>query len=164
MTVKTSNTNMPDRLDLKILEILQKNGRITNKELATRVNLSSSACHQRLQRLIDDGWLLGFNGQINIKKLCEPVECITTIKLNNHSNDTFRYLENRFAELPEALEAFTVSGTCDFIVWFACSRMSRYVELTDSLIEECSEIVNINTHVVLKQSKVFQGYPLDELL
>ena len=42
--------------------------------------------------------------------------------------------------------------------------MSRYVELTDSLIEECSEIVNINTHVVLKQSKVFQGYPLDELL
>ena len=88
--MKTSN--LPDRLDLKILEILQKNGRITNKELAVRVNLSSSACHQRLQRLIDDGWILGFNGQINIKKLCEPVECITTIKLNNHSNDTFRFL------------------------------------------------------------------------
>ena len=156
--------NSLDRLDLKMLQALQANGRMTNKELADQVNLSASACHQRLQRLLDDGWILGFTGQINIQRLCEPVQCIATISLNNHAPDTFRFLENRIDAVPEALEAYTVSGSCDFIVHFACSQMSRYMSLTNALIQDCPEISNIHTHVVLKQTKSFKGYPLDELL
>lgn len=164
MKPNSTATTTLDRLDFRMLEILQKHGRITNKDLAEKINLSPSACHQRLQRLVDEEWVLGFHGLVNVKKLCEPVECITTVSLNSHSNETFRFLETRFNEMPEVLEAFTVSGNCDFIVWFACSKMSRYVAITDALIEECPEISIINTHVVLKQSKSFNGYPLDELL
>jgi len=153
-----------DRLDLKMLEAIQENGRITNKELADQVNLSASACHQRLQRLMDEGWILGFTGQINVQRLCEPVQCITTISLNNHAPDTFRLLERRINSIPEALEAFTVSGNCDLIVHFACSQMSRYMSLTNDLIQDCPEICNIQTYVVLKQTKSFSGYPLEELL
>ncbi|NIB41383.1 Lrp/AsnC family transcriptional regulator [Pseudomaricurvus alkylphenolicus] len=153
-----------DRLDLKILQTLQDNGRMTNKELAEQVNLSASACHQRLQKLQDDGWLMGFMGMVNIERLCAPVQCIATISLGTHAPDAFRFLEKRVEAMPEALEAFTVSGGCDFIVRFACTHMSHYMTLTNSLIQECPEISNVVTHVIMKQSKVFSGYPIKELL
>lgn len=152
-----------DRLDLKILQTLQDNGRMTNKELAEVVNLSPSACHQRLQRLIDDEWLTGFRGVVDIERLCAPVQCIATISLGAHAPDVFQRLEQQVAAMPEVLEAFTVSGGCDFILRFACSHMPRYMALTDTLIQECPEIANISTHVIMKQSKQFGGYPIKEI-
>ncbi len=160
----SSHAHSLDRLDLKILQTLQDDGRMTNKELADQVNLSPSACHQRLQKLIDDDWLQGFMGKVNIERLCAPVQCIATISLGTHAPDAFRFLEKRVDAMPEALEAFTVSGGCDFIVRFACTHMSGYMSLTNSLIQECPEISNIVTHVIMKHSKVFSGYPVNELL
>lgn len=152
-----------DRLDLRILETLQSDGRITNKELADKVNLSASACHQRLQRLIADGWVLGFTGRINIERLCAPVQCIATVSVSKHSPDTFHSLERYVAQLPEALEAYTVSGSCDFIIRFACPHMSHYVNVTDALIKHCPDVGNISTHVIMKHSKEFSGYPMKAL-
>ncbi|MGH1373112.1 MAG: Lrp/AsnC family transcriptional regulator [Cellvibrionaceae bacterium] len=160
----TSTSQPLDRLDLKILQTLQDKGRMTNKELADHVSLSPSACHQRLQKLIDEDWLQGFMGRVNIERLCAPVQCIATISLGTHAPDAFRFLEKRVEAMPEALEAYTVSGGCDFIVRFACTHMSRYMTLTNSLIQECPEISNIVTHVIMKHSKSFSGYPINELL
>ena len=64
---------------------------------------------------------------------------------------------------PEVLEAYTVSGASDFIIRFACASMTRYIELTDELIRECPSISNISTHVVMRQSKRFNGFPLRAL-
>lgn len=153
-----------DRTDLRILGALQSDGRITNKDLADKVALSPSACHQRLQRLISEGWIEGFAGHINIERLCAPVQCIATVSLNNHSPDAFRFLERRVLALPEALEAYTVSGNCDFVIRFACTQMSQYMMLANALINECPEITNISTHVIMKHSKVFKGYPIKELI
>lgn len=153
-----------DRIDLKILQKLQEDGRITNKELAEQINLSPSACHQRTQRLISERWVEGFVGNINIDKLCAPVQCIATISLNSHAPANFQFLERRIAALPEALEAYTVSGNCDFIVRFACAQMSRYMLITNALLNDCQEISNISTHVVMKASKRFCGYPIKQLL
>lgn len=149
-----------DRLDLRILETLQADGRITNRDLAERVNLSASACHQRVQRLVKQGWLQGFLGLINIERLCAPVNSIASLSLSNHSPDVFNKLEQIVDAMPEALEAYTVSGESDFIIRFACSTMARYLELTDQLIRECPEVTNISTHIVMRESKRFRGYPL----
>ncbi len=153
-----------DRLDLRILNVIQTDGRITNKELADKVNLSASACHQRLQKLIDQGWVSQFMALIDVERLCAPVQCIATISLNTHAPDSFKCLEARVAAMPEALEAYTVSGASDFIVRFVCEQMTRYMQLTDELICECPEITNISTHVVMRQSKSFQGFPLKNLM
>lgn len=153
-----------DRLDLRILETLQAEGRMTNKELAEHVNLSPSACHQRLQRLINDEWLSGFTGRVNIERLCAPVQCIAAVTLGTHSPDAFNLLERRVASLPEALEAYTVSGNCDFIIRFACTHMTKYMAITSALIENCPEISNISTYVIMKQSKAFTGFPMKELM
>ncbi|MFL0797047.1 MAG: Lrp/AsnC family transcriptional regulator [Cellvibrionaceae bacterium] len=162
--MSASDESVLDRLDLRILDVIQTDGRITNKELADQVGLSPSACHQRLQKLIDQGWIKQFMGDIDIERLCAPVQCISTISLNTHAPDSFKLLEARVAAMPEALEAYTVSGGSDFIIRFVCEQMTRYMELTDELIRECPEIGNISTHVVMKQSKKFQGFPIKKLL
>ena len=153
-----------DRTDLRILQQLQQYGRISNKELAESVHLSASACHERTQRLLESGWIIGFQCQVDIERLCEPVMCIATISLNDHAPERFRFLEQCIQNMPEAISAYTVSGSCDLIVHFACRQMSRYMNLTNDLIQTVPEIGHINTHVVLKQSKPFSGYPLEELL
>ncbi len=153
-----------DRLDLRMLQILQSEGRITNKELADKVNLSSSACHQRLQKLIDDGWIDNFLAVIDIDRLCAPVQCIATITMKDHAPDAFNSLEKIVNEMPEVLEAYTVSGGCDYIARFACSHMRRYMDLTNDLIQACPQITNISTHVILRHSKRFSGYPIQEII
>lgn len=149
-----------DRIDIRILSTLQGNGRISNKDLAEQVNLSTSACHQRLQRLMDEDWLLGIQGVVNIDKLAAPVQCLATISMSCHAPESFALVEKQLERMPEVLEAYTVSGGCDFIVRFACAQMSRYMDLTNELIHYCPDIGHINTHVVLKQSKRFQGFTL----
>ncbi|WP_101760050.1 Lrp/AsnC family transcriptional regulator [Oceanicoccus sp. KOV_DT_Chl] len=152
-----------DRTDLRILDTVQRDGRITNRELAETVSLSPSACHQRLQRLIEKGWINSFHGDINVDRLCSPMQCIAAISMATHSPDSFRQLEARVDHMPEVLEAYTVSGASDFIIRFACPSMTRYIELTDELIRECPAISNISTHVVMRQSKRFSGFPLRAL-
>lgn len=152
-----------DRTDLRILDTVQRDGRITNRELAETVSLSPSACHQRLQRLIENGWITSFHGSINVDRLCSPLQCIATFSMSSHSADSFRQLECNVNKMPEVLEAYTVSGASDFIIRFACASMTRYIELTDELIRECPSISNISTHVVMRQSKRFNGFPLREL-
>lgn len=153
-----------DRLDLKILQTLQDNGRITNKELADKVNLSTSACHQRLQKLIDDGWVKDFLCMVDVDRLCAPVHCIATVVMKDHAPQAFKTLEQYINTIPEVLEAYTVSGSCDFIVRFACSQMSQYMSLTNDMIQACPQISNISTHVILKESKSFQGYPIIDMM
>jgi len=153
-----------DRLDLKILHFIQSRGRLANKELAELVNLSPSACHQRFQRLQNEGWIKSFSAEVDVERLCSPVQAIATLALSNHSPDTFRVLESLVEAMPEALEAYTVSGSFDFIIRFACPSMARYMALTSSLINDCPEIANISTHVIMKQNKRFTGFPLSELI
>jgi DNA-binding Lrp family transcriptional regulator len=153
-----------DRLDLKILHFIQTRGRLANKELAELVNLSPSACHQRFQRLQNDGWIKSFSAEVDIERLCAPVQAIATLALSNHSPETFNVLEGLVESMPEALEAYTVSGSFDFIIRFACPNMSRYMALTSSLIKDCPAISNISTHVILKQNKRFSGFPINHLV
>jgi DNA-binding Lrp family transcriptional regulator len=157
------NTEL-DRLDLRILHALQTDGRITNRELAELVNLSPSACHQRLQKLLDDGWVRGFNAVVDIDRLCAPVQCIANLVLGTHAPNGFRDIEQHITDMPEALEAYTVSGASDFIIHFACANMSRYLELTDQLLRDCPAITNISTHIIMRKNKQFRGFPLKELL
>jgi Lrp/AsnC family leucine-responsive transcriptional regulator len=152
-----------DRLDLKILQIIQSRGRLANKELAELVNLSPSACHQRFQRLQQEGWIQGFRADVDVERLCAPVQAIATLALSNHSPETFHILETLVESMPEALEAFTVSGSFDFIIRFACPNMARYMSLTSSLIKDCPAIANVSTHVIMRENKRFKGFPISQL-
>jgi len=153
-----------DRIDLKILSILQNNARITNHDLSGEVNLSPSSCLQRVRRLEDEGYLESYRAVINLNKICRTVTVLLTVSLNDHSNVNFKAFEKLVDDFPEIVECYTVSGNFDYFLRVVCPDMDHYLELNDQLITSMEGVANINSHVVLATSKNFKGYALEKLV
>lgn len=153
-----------DRIDLKILQHLQKAGRITNQNLAEKVNLSPSSCLHRVRRLEEAKIILSYQANLRLSSLCRSITCIATVTLSNHTQEDFLAFEKLTVDLPEVVESHTVSGGFDFFLKVVAGDMAAYLELTNKLIQGMSCGVNINTHVVMKEIKAFRGYPIERLI
>ncbi len=153
-----------DRIDLKILSILQNNARITNHDLSSEVNLSPSSCLQRVRRLEDEGYLESYMAVINLNKICRTVTVLLTVSLHDHTNTNFKTFEKVINDFPEIVECYTVSGNFDYFLRIVCPDMDRYLELNDKLIDCMEGVANISSHVALATTKTFKGYALDQLV
>lgn len=153
-----------DRLDLKILSTLQKQGRITNQNLAEIVSLSPSSCLHRVRRLEEVGIISSYQANLRLSSLCRSISCIVTLTLAHHTQDDFTTVEQWLTDCPEVVEAHTVSGSFDFFLRVVATDMDDYLAWTDRMIESLPETININTHVVMKEVKAFRGYPLQKLI
>jgi len=153
-----------DKLDLKILSILQNNARITNHDLSSKVNLSPSSCLQRVRRLEDEGYLESYMAMINLNKICRTVTVLLTVSLHDHTNTNFKTFEKVINDFPEIVECYTVSGNFDYFLRIVCPDMDRYLELNDQLIECMEGVANISSHVALATTKSFKGYALENLV
>ncbi len=142
-----------DRTDIKILETLQKQARITNQDLANTVNLSPSSCLQRVRRLEQNQVLLSYHARVNLPAICRHLVCIATVSLRNHSLQDFRDFEQLVDTMPEIIECYTVSGEFDFFLKILCPDMQRYLEINEALLSSLDHSVYINTHIVMNQNK-----------
>lgn len=152
-----------DRLDLRILEILQQDGRITNQKLAEKVNLSPSSCLQRVRRLEQEGVIGSYHAHLNLDRIARHIMCLATVSLKNHTQDEFNAFESLIKTIPEVVECYTVSGESDFMLRVICPDMNRYVEINDQLVANSSYQVTINSYVVMKENKAFSGVKLKTL-
>jgi DNA-binding Lrp family transcriptional regulator len=153
-----------DNIDLKILSIMQENARITNHDLAGRVNLSPSSCLQRVRRLEDEKFLESYMAKVDIDKICRTVTVLVTVSMHDHTGANFKAFEEAIKEFPEIVECFTVSGNFDYFLRIVCPDMGRYLELNDELIARIEGVANMSSHVTLAHTKVFSGYPIDILV
>jgi len=152
-----------DRIDQKILQILQHQGRITNQKLADQVSLSPSSCLQRVRRLETSGVIESYHARVNLTRVARHIICIATVSLRNHTQDEFTAFEALVEAIPEVVECFTVSGESDFLMRIICPDMNRYVEINDQLVASNSYQVTINSYVVMKENKPFRGIDLKTL-
>lgn len=153
-----------DKINRKILSILQAEARITNQQLAERVGLSPSSCLNRVRKLEQEGFIGPFLSVLDLRALCRSVTVIATVSLKDQSTDAFRSFQNEVNQIPEVVECYTVSGAYDMFIRVVAPDMVRYNEINDRLLDVIPGMVNISSHVVLTESKPFRGYPLDELL
>ena len=153
-----------DRIDLKILAVLQSEARITNHALAERVGLSPSPCLQRVRKLEAAGLLGPYLSRIDLDRVCRNVTVIASITLKSHEHEDFERFEAAVAKLAEVVEAFKVRGSFDYFLRFVCPDMARYHALSESLLTDGPGIAQISSHVVLDRTKEFQGYSLERLL
>ncbi|WP_316857934.1 Lrp/AsnC family transcriptional regulator [uncultured Cohaesibacter sp.] len=153
-----------DRIDLHILDELQKNARITNKALSEIVGLSPSPCLQRVKRLEDIGLISGYLGLINLEALCRHVTVMATITIRDHDHSIFSTFEKAIAELPDVVECLKLSGSFDYLVRFVCTDIQRYHAVTEDLLVQVGGKMQIASHVVLDQTKEYHGVDLDGLV
>ncbi|MDI3323359.1 Lrp/AsnC family transcriptional regulator [Pontibacterium granulatum] len=153
-----------DKINRKILSILQQDARITNQDLAERVNLSPSSCLNRVRKLEQQGLIGPYLGVVDLATLCRSVTVIATVSLKDQSTDAFRAFQQAAQDIPEVVECYIVSGTFDIFLRIVAPDMNRYNEINDRLLDLQPGKVNISSHVVLSTGKPFRGYPLDQLI
>jgi Lrp/AsnC family leucine-responsive transcriptional regulator len=105
-----------DATDRRILAALQKEGRITNAELSERVNLSPSACHRRVQRLEEDGFIAGYVALVDARKLGKPTTVYVEITLESQAEDLLDAFEREVARVPDILECHLMAGSADYLL------------------------------------------------
>ena len=139
-----------DRIDLKILAELQKNGRATNAALAETVGLSQSPCLQRVKRLEAAGYITGYGAHLDIAKLTSAIIVFTEITLKDHRRQDFVTFESRILEFPEVLECHLVSGGYDYLLKFTAASVADYQELIERVLEADIGIEKYFSYIVIK--------------
>lgn len=152
-----------DRIDIKILHQLQKNGRITNVELAELVNLSPSPCLMRVKKLQAEGYIEGYTAQINVSKLGQTLTVFTEVTLKNHRQVDFARFLAAVKKIEQMLECHLVSGGYDYMLKFVTSGIGEYQEIMEKLTDMDIGIDKYFSYVVLKSPIVRSHMPLTTL-
>ncbi|MBP8930346.1 MAG: Lrp/AsnC family transcriptional regulator, partial [Paracoccus sp.] len=153
-----------DQIDLRILERLQVDGRMTNQELAEAVGLSPSPCLNRVRRLEKAGVISGYQAHIELTKVCRHVDVIAAVTLRDHGLEDFEVFEEMVAGMRFVIECTKVSGTIDYLVRFICPDIAAYQMLSDELLKLGPKINNLSSYIVLKTVKPFRGMALEGLV
>ena len=152
-----------DKIDIKILSELQKNGRISNVELAELVHLSPSPCLMRVKKLQTEGFITGYSAQIDVAKLGQTLTVFTEITLRNHRQIDFSRFLTTVENIDAVVECHLVSGGYDYLVKFVTAGISEYQAIIERLIELDIGIDKYFTFVVLKSPIVKANVPLDSI-
>lgn len=105
-----------DATDRRILSALQKDARITNAVLSERANLSPSACHRRVQRLEEEGFIAAYVALLNPRQMGRPTTVFVEITLQSQAEDLLDAFEREVAKVPDILECHLMAGTADYLI------------------------------------------------
>ncbi|MBF6989937.1 MULTISPECIES: Lrp/AsnC family transcriptional regulator [Cupriavidus] len=152
-----------DRLDLRILAQLQKNGRMTNVDLADAVGLSASPCLIRVKRLEQAGYIGGYSAQIRMDKLGDILTVFTEVTLEDHHREDFARFEKAVYAIDEIVECHLVSGGYDYLLKFITRGVNHYQELMESLLERNIGIEKYFSFIVIKSPFIKTHYPIERL-
>lgn len=149
-----------DRIDRRILARLQADGRITNHALAEQVALSPSACLARIRRLEKAGVIEGYGARLNPWSMEASLILYAELSLKAHHPDDVARFEAGIADIPEIVEASYVSGPFDYLIKVVVPDMTSWIELSEGVIAGDLGVDKVITHVLMKKTKRFTGYPI----
>ncbi len=152
-----------DRLDLRILSQLQKNGRMTNVDLAEAVGLSASPCLNRVKRLEQAGFISGYSAQIRMEKIGDILTVFTEVTLSDHHREDFIRFEKAVKELDEVVECHLVSGGYDYLLKVMARGVNHYQELMEGLLERNIGIEKYFSYIVIKSPFIKTHYPIEKV-
>jgi DNA-binding Lrp family transcriptional regulator len=152
-----------DRIDMKILAHLQRNGRITNVNLADAVGLSASPCLLRVKRLEQAGYISGYGANLNLAKLGETITVFTEVTLTDHTREFFIRFETALRRIDEVMECHLVSGGYDYLIKFVTRGLTHYQDIIEGLLERNSGIAKYFSYIVIKTPIQKTEQPLGKL-
>ena len=160
MKRKTKTPKSLDRTDRRILECLQADGRISNVQLARRVNLTPTPCIERVKRLERQGYIKGYTAILNPELVNAALLVFVEIDLSHSSPDAFRRFREEARRLPEILDCHLVSGNFDYLIKARVSDMKAYRELLGEKILSLPDVKGSRSYVVMEEVKETLNLPL----
>ncbi|MDN3398961.1 Lrp/AsnC family transcriptional regulator [Psychrobacter sp. APC 3426] len=139
-----------DKIDRHILEVLQKEGRLSTAELAERIGLSPSPCARRLKRLEDEFYIEGYQANINRAKAGIAMSFFVEVSLSNHQEGSITAFENALSEMDEVINGHVVSGPYDYLLEVVSTDLNGYEEFTRKL-HKLTSVKDIHTHLSVRR-------------
>jgi DNA-binding Lrp family transcriptional regulator len=151
-----------DRLNLRILKALQQDSSISNLRLAEDIGLSESACHGRVKKLQQEGYIKGYTAKLNLSKV-RYAHFIVSVALKGQdarSNETFRKVIDNIAQITVC---YKISGQYDYVLHFMCPDAADFNRISEDLLHQDIGIDRMQSQLIIDETKKFAGYPLDLL-
>jgi Lrp/AsnC family transcriptional regulator, regulator of ectoine-degradation genes len=152
-----------DAFDLRILEAIQLDGRITKLALAERIGLSPTPCWMRLRRLEKAGIVSGYHARVAIRRVAPFTMVLMQVTLGSHRQADFDRFERAIVDMPEILACWAVGGGVDYLLKVIARDVDAYQRLVDVLLAREIGIDRYYTYIVTKTVKEATVVALDEL-
>lgn len=137
-----------DRIDFELIALLQKDGRISNKELAAHVDLAPSTCHERVKKLWQAGVLRGVHADVTPEALGVGLQAMVAVRMTQHSRPMVEALHRYLLALDEVLAVYHLAGRQDFMVHVAVRDTEHLRDLTMDAFTTRHEVDHIETSII----------------
>lgn len=149
-----------DGVDTAILRLLQEDGRITNARLAEKLSLSETPCWRRLKRLEAEGYIEGYQANLNRRKLGYGVLAFVQLSVSIHTDEATARFENVVRSCPEVIACHNITGQADFLLQVVAPDLDSYGAFIDRVFRKLPEIRSIHSSVSLREIKASNRLPL----
>ena len=142
-----------DRKDQEILQVLGRDGRISNVELAARVSLSPSACLRRVQELERQGVISGYRAVLDPLKLGKGFIAYVSVGLSQHTADSQKAFERAMAAAPQVRECHNITGVVEYLLRVEVADIEAYKHFHTEVLGALPQVITITTYVVMASPK-----------
>ena len=150
-----------DDIDIKILSLLQEDGRITNVDLAEKVDLSAPPCLRRVRSLEKSGFIKGYHADLQAEKLGFEVTVFAMVGLHNQAEADLKLFEEGILSLPYVRECHMLNGEIDFILKCVAPDLSTFQSFLTKELTSAPNVASVKTSLTIRQSKLSPGIPIN---
>jgi Lrp/AsnC family transcriptional regulator of ectoine degradation len=164
MICAAGNAMKLDAIDLRILDAIQRDGRITKLALAEKAGLSPTPCWMRLRKLEKAGIVTGYHARVALRRIAPVASVMVEVTLANHRQSDFERFERVIATIPEVIGCWSVGGGIDYFLKIAAPDIDAYQRLIDDLLDRELGIERYFTYIVTKTVKDETVLPVGSLI
>jgi len=149
-----------DRTDLRLLALLQSEGRLPNSELATRVNLSASACLRRVQRLEAAGVITGYGARLDPLAVGLGLQAFVRVQLQKHGQESVAHFAQSVQDWDEVVTCHALAGDMDYLLHVVVRDLEHFSHFLLDRLLNATGVADVNSSFVLRTVKERHGLPL----
>ena len=161
VTASTQKKIKLDKIDRKILNDLQANGRTTNVDLAKNAGISAPPCLRRVRALEDNNIILGYFAEMNAKKLGFGITAFATVRLKEQNDSDVQAFETEVNKWNNVREAYIISGDFDFMLKVVAHDWDEYQEFLTDTLTRFHNVASVRTAMQVKKTKYQPGVPIN---
>jgi len=148
-----------DAIDRKIIRELQENARISNQDLAERVNLSPSPCLRRVRNLEKQGVIAGYTAVVDQEKYGLPLNVFVQIRLERQTEELINAFESKVHDIEEIMECYLMTGSNDYLLHIVSDNLKSYERFMREKLTKIDGIGSVETSITFSQIKKVHTFP-----
>jgi Lrp/AsnC family leucine-responsive transcriptional regulator len=149
-----------DETDIRILQLLQENARLTNYQIGEKLNKTATPILVRIRKLEEMGFIKGYMAVLNHEKIGRSLMAFIHVQIRDHSLEDFEHFEREMIGLDEVLECYHMTGEYDFILRVAVKDLKVYHDFLMNKLFKTLPKIKILTTLVMREAKREAGFPL----